>query len=256
MLLWIVKMSYNNILVAIDGGSYASKNSTSVQPDVLTISKANSIYLNEHGDKMKGVLDMNNNKIINVAEPTEIRDISTKFYVDNAIKDQQQSINEQFLDKKGLIRSDKLPPIDKSIKQHFYILNIGESSTSPYKTSKFQIPLSYETDLYFKQTSPYKTSKFQIPLSYDRTTDLYFKPTYPILSRQMINFQITPLLDSDIYHDEIFMNIQRYEIRYNPEVLDVYILTVRSNNIGWGLSIKAYLTLTINFNFIPEINSS
>ena len=225
-------MSYkNNMLVAIDGGSYASQNSTSVQPNVLTISKANSIYLNEHGDKMKGVLDMSNNKIINVAEPTEIRDVSTKLYVDNAIRDQQQSINEQFLDKKGLIRSDKLPPTDKSIKQHLFTLNIGESFNLSHKTSKFQIPLPY-----------------------DRTTDLDFKPIYPPLSNKMIHFHITPLLNSEEYHDEIFMNIKKYEIKHNPDVLDVDILTIRSNNIGWGLSIKAYLTLTINFNFIQEIN--
>ena len=76
-------MSYNNILVAIDGGSSTY---SSLPPDVLTIRKANSIYLNEHGDKMKGVLDMSNNKIINIAEPTELRDITTKFYVDNALK--------------------------------------------------------------------------------------------------------------------------------------------------------------------------
>ena len=125
---------------------------------------------------MRGSLDMSNNKIINVAEPTELRDVCTKFYVDDSIRrlttstnglidqrisDERQSINAQFLDNKGLIRSDKLPPI--TIKQHFYTLDIGESHTVPYKLTKFEIPLSY-----------------------DRTTNVDLTPKYLKLSKQMI----------------------------------------------------------------------
>jgi hypothetical protein len=196
----------------------------------LTLPKANNLFVNESGDDMEGSLNMKDNKIINVAEPTELRDVSTKSYVDNAIKGERQSINVQFLDNVGLIRSDKLPPI--TYFQHFYTLVIGDS----------------EGDVF-------KVSKHQIPLDYDRTTTLDVStPKYPKLTKQMIHFQITPLLDTKNYHDEIFMNIQRYDITYTG--LDVYILSARSMGSKWGLYLKAYLTVTINFNTIPIISAS
>ena len=50
-------MSFNNnILVCLDGSSFFSPNA--VPPDVLTVSKANDLFVNEHGDVMKGTLDM------------------------------------------------------------------------------------------------------------------------------------------------------------------------------------------------------
>jgi hypothetical protein len=218
----------HNTLVAIDGGPYAAAHSTSTPPDVLTIPKANSLYLNEFGDQMKGVLDMNNNKITNVAEPTESKDVSTKSYVDNAIREERESINRGFLDNKGLIREDKLLPITKF--QYEYALNIGESSVS------------------------FKLSKFQIPLTFDSWKNFDGKRKYPQLTQQMINIQITPFLNTTTYHDEIFMSIQRYDITYNG--LDVYVLSIRPNSTGWGLHLQAHLTLTINFDGILVLNST
>jgi hypothetical protein len=219
----------HNALVAIDGGPYAATHSTSIPPNVLTIPKANSLYLNEHGDKMKGVLDMGNNKITNVAEPTEIRDVTTKIYVDNAIREERESINRGFLDNKGLIRSDKLLPVGPvTTFQYFYTLNIGESSAS------------------------FKLSRFQIPLLFDRTTNLDGTPKYPKLSKQMINLQITTVLDTSTYHDEIFFNIQRYDITYNG--LDIYVVSHRPNNPGWGIHLQAHLSLTICFDGILKLN--
>jgi hypothetical protein len=48
----------------------------------LTLHRANVLFVNESGDNMKGTLDMKNNKIINVAVPTEEKDVATKKYVD------------------------------------------------------------------------------------------------------------------------------------------------------------------------------
>ena len=45
-------MKYNSILVNIGGGPFISPSSVTIPQDVLTVPKANSIYLNEHGDKM------------------------------------------------------------------------------------------------------------------------------------------------------------------------------------------------------------
>ena len=76
-------------VVDIAGRHYGGASSSSIDTsNLLTVQKGNNLYVNEVGDKMRGSLDMSNNKIINVAEPTELRDITTKFYVDNAIKEE------------------------------------------------------------------------------------------------------------------------------------------------------------------------
>ena len=61
--------------------------------NLLTVQKGNNLYVNEEGDKMRGSLDMSNNKIINVAEPTELTDVCTKFYVDDQISRVTTSTN-------------------------------------------------------------------------------------------------------------------------------------------------------------------
>ena len=270
--------------VDIAGREEKSATTTIDTSNFITYQSGNDLYVNEQGDKMRGILNMINNKIINVAEPTSTKDATTKSYVDNkirvtaeyhsnaikdsiknmfkdfnktitdriasesknkieknrlpddivdtkaldnAIKEQQLSINDQFLDNKGLIRSDKLPSIET--KQHFYNLNIGKSDSSV------------------------KLTVLKIPLTYDRTTNFDGSPKYPKLSRQMIHFQITPFLNNNVYNDEISMSIQHYEVQYDG--LDVYIISSRaSNTTGWGLNLHAYLTLTINFNGITELN--
>jgi len=55
------------------------------------------LYVNEEGDKMRGSLNMSEKKIINVAEPTELRDASTKFYVDDQIRIVTTTTNQRFL---------------------------------------------------------------------------------------------------------------------------------------------------------------
>ena len=115
---------------------------------------------------------------------------------------------------------------------YFYTLNIGES-----------------------QNVPFKVSKFKIPLQLNRATNFDGTPKYPTLTKQMIHFQITPLLNSDVYHDEIFTNIQKYDI--TKDGLDVSVITARSNNnTGWGLHLQAYLSLTICFESMLILNQT
>ena len=220
-------MRYNT-LVRIDGGAYAPPNSTLISSSTLIIPHANSLYVNEHGDKMEGVLNMNNNKITNVAEPTEFKDVSTKSYVDTAIKDQQQSINDQFLDRKGFIRFDKLPT--STTFHHLFTLNVGNSENARYKISKFQIPLLY-----------------------NRMTNLDLTPKYPKLKKDMINIQITPFFNTMAYTDEICMILHDFDITFNG--LDIHIHSFRLNGTnGWGLLLQAHLSLTICFDGILKLN--
>ena len=74
---YILKMSYNNPLINFAGGKI-NTNSFSNFSNTLTKQQADNIYVNEKGDSMKGDLDMKNNKIINVQDPKDLQDVTTK----------------------------------------------------------------------------------------------------------------------------------------------------------------------------------
>ena len=74
-------MSYNNPLVNFAGGTINTSFSNSF--NTLTKQQADNIYVNEKGDSMKGNLDMKNNKIINVQDPKDLQDVTTKIYIDS-----------------------------------------------------------------------------------------------------------------------------------------------------------------------------
>ena len=81
-------MSYNNSLVSIGGNPYSYSRSSGNNIDtsnLLNTSHANHLFVNESGDSMSGILDMKNNKIINLGIPNRNNDASNKFYVDNSI---------------------------------------------------------------------------------------------------------------------------------------------------------------------------
>ena len=70
-------------------GGYSKSNDVHASIDTshfLTIPKGNQLYVNETGDDSKnGILDMKNNKIVNLANPDRNNDVSNKFYVDDSI---------------------------------------------------------------------------------------------------------------------------------------------------------------------------
>lgn len=51
----------------------------------MTVARANRLFVNESGDSMKGPLNMKNNKIIGVGEPTEETDVTNKKYIDTEV---------------------------------------------------------------------------------------------------------------------------------------------------------------------------
>ena len=61
----------------------------------LTIESANHIYVNQSGDIMEGSLDMKNNKIINLQNPTDDKDAVTKIYVRNEINNLENTIENK-----------------------------------------------------------------------------------------------------------------------------------------------------------------
>jgi hypothetical protein len=271
-------MSYSSqTLVNICGGPYVPPGS-SIPPDVLTVQKANPLYVNETGDTLKGDLDMGNhrlknlaypkhindaislnylshtlmreetkkikanrlpdkfpeinmdgNKIINVGKPTNPKDVCNKEYVDY-IDNRVKIINDllssnsltQDLAKQELNMNSKIAELRQYIldkpKTFGYILNIGPNN-GYYKTNVFNI----------KFDSPFDY------MDYSKTPEV----PYPL---ENYNFQITPLLGSTEYHDEIFISIRKCIL--NDNVIKLDILTVRSTKELWGLDLKAYLLIT------------
>ena len=72
-------MSYNPILVSIDGRGYKiGATQTLIEP---ILAKINNIYVNQSRDTMDGSFDMKNNKIINLQNPTDDKDAVSKIYI-------------------------------------------------------------------------------------------------------------------------------------------------------------------------------
>ena len=59
----------------------------------LTNTSADISYLNVEGDNMLGALNMNKNKITNVANPTEDNDCVNKLFIDNKLNDYDNKLN-------------------------------------------------------------------------------------------------------------------------------------------------------------------
>jgi alpha-tubulin suppressor-like RCC1 family protein len=59
-----------------------------------TINDVSSTKLNINGGKMSGNIDMSNNRIVNVMDPSDNQDVSTKNYVDNEISKLSVNSNE------------------------------------------------------------------------------------------------------------------------------------------------------------------
>src|SRR5438093_2257878 len=68
--------------VNISGGAFGSVGESIDTSHFLTIPRANPIYVNQTGDNMSGVLNMRDNKIINLSAPTDPNDAVCKKYVD------------------------------------------------------------------------------------------------------------------------------------------------------------------------------
>lgn len=64
--------------------------------NAVDISEAQKIFVNETGDKMKGTLDMNLNKIINIPTPVNLADVANKEYVDISSNNAKLFISSQW----------------------------------------------------------------------------------------------------------------------------------------------------------------
>jgi len=197
-------MSHNGFLVSIDGGSFqGSSPMYSTQSLVATM---NPIYVNQAGDKMDGNLDMKNNKIINLQNPTDDNDaVNKKYHMEQLLKHKQE------YDITLLSKADK--PQEWT---HRYILDFGSSDKS-FKSLTREIPM---------------------PILKELATKL----NLTVIKSSQIHLQITSVLGEE-YHDQIIMNIQNYKVF--TDKIQISVNAFRTTNEGWGLHLHGHLTITI-----------
>ena len=70
-----------------------------VENSGLELKDIETIFINERGDKMRGNLNMNGNKIINVSNPINNDEVVNEEYIDEKHKDLKYSL-KNILDKK------------------------------------------------------------------------------------------------------------------------------------------------------------
>jgi hypothetical protein len=70
-------------------------------------------------------------------------------------------------------------------------------------------------------------------------------------SQNNTNLQITALLESEQYHDQIYTIIRWY--RFENDNIRLSTNTVRTSNEGWGLHVKAHLLLNVFEENVPSI---
>jgi len=99
----------NNIgLVLITGGSSVSSSLNVDLAPYVTVAKANPIYVNQIGNSMSSILDMKDNKIINVPNPIKSTDVANRNYVDTMLKPFTIDGTKIVY---GTVDKDRLPPV-------------------------------------------------------------------------------------------------------------------------------------------------
>ena len=72
-----------------------------VENSGLEIKDIENIFINERGDKMRGNLDMNGNKIINVSNPIENNEVVNRGFLQNFIDEQLKIFQKEVINKEN-----------------------------------------------------------------------------------------------------------------------------------------------------------
>jgi hypothetical protein len=106
-----------------------------------------------------------------------------------------------------------------------------------------------------------KTTTFGFILNIGTSPESSFKVNDYVFSLTNLNLlkptndntilQITPILETEVYHDQIYSNIRW--CRFKNDTIRISTNTIRTTNEGWGLHVKAHLLLTIFENSILKI---
>ena len=95
----------------------------------MTNNKADMTYINESGDKMNGILDMNNHKILNVSNPEDDGDCCNKRFIENIIYNITKTIG---------ILEEKWKQINKTLD------NLTSLRLSTFQLIEGKVPFKYD----------------------------------------------------------------------------------------------------------------
>jgi len=159
----------------------------------LSIQTANNIFVNQSGDEMMGNLDMKSNKIINVKDPEDLQDVTTKKYLDNTVGNIVRSIpdkiREYLFDSNNKIKYELLP-IEKDAN-----IRIKESFHSFIKIINVNLE-TFPTEITFINDNG-------IILQNTYLSNIYHKPRGTIISIQLIEYEINGNIWLDNKSDEL-----------------------------------------------------
>jgi hypothetical protein len=168
-----------------------------------------------------------------------------KEYVDHLVSEVDRTINQKVaLAANTVVTKGRLPSVFNTFSmEDAKITMLGtpthglDAVNKSYvdKLLNRAVQYGFMLDIGHSLSGSMKVAAFKIPMS---------RTAYG-LDRNRVNLQITPILYSDFYTDQIYMNITNFTIDPLDDSITVKVLAVRSSNEGWGLHLQAHLLVTI-----------
>jgi len=244
---YILKMSYNNLLVNFAGGTI----NTNSFSNTLTKQQADNIYVNEKGDSMKGDIDMKNNKIINVQDPKDLQDVTTKRYTDsnfatifvlnNTVKNIPIKLKQFFLDSSYKIKYELHPERDINLN----INKLIKESFQSFIKIIYIIPKTYLTEITYINDNG-------IILQNTNISNIYHKPRGNIISIQLIEYE----KDTNVWWDNKSDDLKKYIRVENGYLLYLGPRDNRLTTLSSSGRLRIYVLmspLSITVETIPKI---
>ena len=260
----------------------------------LTVAKANHMYVNEIGDdSMSGTLDMRQNRIVNIADPTHSQDVANKRFVDsqntatkavlvNDFVTRRNTFTESQVFQKELDMSNNKitnlsnPTLPKDASNKDYVDKLLEAITSlttrvsnleqtagqtNSKESEFRSYIdnhkwsgeAISTGTISADRLPYRQYGFILNIgtseSNRKTTTHSIKLPHLNLTYKKVNLQLTVNRETTLHNEEIFSNIKHFAVENFPPsysfIMVVVDTTIYGGGTKWGLHLKANLLITV-----------
>ena len=255
---------YNQIPVFKGGYSTAATTEAIIDTShFLTPEKASHLFVNEIGDDSKnGTLDMKNNRITNVSDPTDSSDSSNKKYVDQGLLRAKADVDQGLLRAKadvdqGLLRAKAdVDAVTNRITDLEKVANRAKGNEYAFRS--FVDNHKWDAEAISSGTIninrlPYHQYGFILNIgtsaSYRKTTSHSVKlPFYQNISYKKINLQLTSIRETRAFDEDIYCNVKMYTFENIPNMSTMMMVIVDThiyNGQNWALNIKAHLLITV-----------
>lgn len=197
---------------------------------VYTKDEATGLFLSKTGGQMSGLLDMNGNKISNLAAPTAANDAATKYYVDNNSYMWNKVLLGTFTES-GTIVNISTDNFENLIglyeESQFTITSASKDGGEIYliqDVSDFPFSSSYSGSIYYIACKPYvvgtyenKNYTFFMPMTY------YGEYDYSMKSIFSKRFMSTPTVVGYIYYYPSSATSIKFILIYGPSYSNVNV---------------------------------